>query len=113
MSRFLLALSLTFALGAAPLLTGCETETQREIESDGDVDVDTEIGLDDGVEAEAREGLLEAEEGLDEAGREIREAAGEAGNELDEAGREIREAAGDVHDAVDSNVDLGDNAENQ
>lgn len=97
MLRSLLTLTLLVLSPAA--LTGCETETQREVEADGEVDTDVEVGVEDDVERDVEAGA--------------REAAADAGQALEEAGEEIREAAGDVHDAIDSNVDLGDNAENQ
>lgn len=41
---------------AVPLtLTACERETRTEVEADGDYRSRTEVRLDDGVEAEARE----------------------------------------------------------
>lgn len=106
MTKFYAALLGAFALVAAPALSGCETETQTEIESDGQTDTDTELGIDDGVEAEAAETGNEIEAGLDSAGAAIREGAVDGVNA-------VEDGAAAVGDAVDSNVDLGDNAENQ
>ena len=90
----------TAALAVAPLaLTGCEVEEQQEIEADGDVDYDTEIGLDEGE-------VQELEANADRAADEIGEGLNRAGETIENEARE----AGDV---IDSNVDLGDNAENQ
>jgi hypothetical protein len=75
-------------VGAPLALTGCETETQREVEADGDVDYDTEIGVD---EADLQE--------IEAGAREL--------------GQDIEQGAESVGDAVDRNVDLGDDAEDQ
>ena len=88
------------ALVAAPLaLSGCETEQQREVEADGDVDYDTEIGLDEGE-------VQELESDLDRT-------ADEVGAGLERAGETIENEAREAGDAIDRNVDLGDNAEDQ
>ena len=91
--------ALLVALVAGPLaLMGCERTTQTEIESDGSVETETE--LEPAVDAPDVEAALDSTGAAIERGAE---AAGEA----------IEGAAQDVHDAVDSNVDLGENAENQ
>ena len=86
MKKLLTSLFGAAVLLTAPLaLTACETETQREVESDGDVDYDTEIGIDESE-------VDEAQQDMENLGNEIQEGAQEAG------------------DAIDENIDLGDNA---
>ncbi|WP_412070035.1 hypothetical protein [Rubrivirga sp. IMCC43871] len=86
----------------AALLTGCEGETRREVQDDGTVQTDFEVGLDD--EVDAREALSDVGEELEGAGETLRDAAREAGAEVEAA---VNEAG----DAIDRNVDLGDDAE--
>ena len=90
MKSFLTAAFALALVGTVPVgLVGCETEEQMEVESDGDVDYDTEIGVDEAA---------------------LENAGDEAGAALDEAGAEIRDAASDAENAIDENIDLGDNA---
>ncbi len=102
MNKLYVVLFGAFALAAVPALSGCQTETQTEVESDGDVDRDTEIGLTPGAETTLDNAGSNMEAGLDSAGAAVR-----AG------GKAVIDGANAVGDAVDSNVDLGDNAENQ
>lgn len=102
MKAFHTALLGAFALIAAPALSGCETETATY--EDGDTI--TTPGIDDDVEA-----------GVEAFGDSVASGAAQTGDAIQEgaaeAGAEIREGAKDAADAVDSNVDLGDDAENQ
>lgn len=97
MNKFLAsAFAATLLVASPAALTGCQTETQREVESDGDVDYDTEIGVD---ESEVDEFQNDAEA----FGNEVEEGAREVGDDIERGAR----SAGD---AIDDNVDLGDNA---
>ena len=102
MNKFYVALLGAVALVSVPALSGCQTETQTEVESDGDVDRDTEIGLTPG-----------AENALDNAGSNMEAGLDSAGAAVRAGGAAVVDGAEAVGDAVDSNVDLGDNAENQ
>lgn len=96
MKKQLIVLLGALALVASPLvLTACQTETQTEVESDGEVDVDRELGVDEDVETETEA------------------AFDSAGATFDNVGDEIQEGADAIGDAVDENVDLGENAEDQ
>lgn len=89
-------------LCGAPVLSGCETETATT--TDGDQVVVP--GIDDGVEADAAQAADEADAALNETGAAMREGMVDGVND-------VKEGAQAVDDAVDSNIDLGDNAENQ
>lgn len=85
---------------AAPFaLTACQTESRTEIESDGEVDRGVEVTLDSAA-------ADEAESDLEAAGAATRGA-------LQDAAETVTDAAERTRDAIDSNVDLGENAENQ
>lgn len=101
MNKTYLALA-AFALVAAPALSGCETETATY----PDGDTITTPGIDDDVEAGTAALGDSIASGAEQTGNAIQEGAAEAG-------AEVREGAQDAADAVDSNVDLGKNAENQ
>ena len=93
MNRLLASAFAATLLVASPVaLTGCQTETQREVESDGDVDYDTEIGIDDDLQEDAEAFGNEVEEGARQVGEDIERGARNAG------------------DAIDENIDIGDNA---
>ena len=96
MSKITALLASALVVGAPLTLTACETETQTEIESDGDVDRDVEIGLDDAA-------VDEAQDDLQNLGAEVEDGARQVGNDI-EAG------AQNAADAIDDNIDIGDNA---
>ena len=95
-------IALMGALFAIPALSGCETETATY--EDGDTI--TTPGIDDGVEADAAQAADQADEALNETGEAMREGMVDGVNA-------VQDGAQNVEDAVDSNIDLGDNAENQ
>ena len=93
---FASALAATFLVASPVALTGCQTETQREVESDGDVDYDTEIGVDESA-------VDEFQNDAETFGNEVEEGAREVGADIERGAR-------DAEDAIDENIDLGDNA---
>ena len=90
------AFAAALLIGGPVALSGCETETQREIESDGDVDYDTEFGVDESA-------VDDVQNDAEAFGNEV-----EAGAR--EVGQDIEGAAMEAEDAVDRNIDVGDNA---
>ncbi len=90
------------AFVAVPALGGCQTETQTEIQSDGDVERDTDVRL-----------APEAEAALDSTGAAMEAGLDSAGAAVRAGGQALIDGAKAVGDVVDSNVDLGENAENQ
>ena len=97
------ALALLGALALAPALSACNTETTPAEDTATIVPADS---IQDGV-ADLNDSLaMDADASLDSIGA----ATGDA---VDATGNAIENAAGDVRDAVDENVDLGENAENQ
>ncbi len=108
MNKLYVALFGAFALVAAPALSGCETDTATTgVDADGDGAADDAVVLDAdsaGMDMDVEGDSIEA--GLDEAGAEIGEAA-------DSTAATLGRAADAVGDAVDENVDLGENAEQQ
>ncbi len=107
-------LALLGALVLAPALSACNTETTAEGDTATIVDDDS---LQDGV-VDLNDSLAsEADTELDSAGAETDETLDATGNAigagLDSTGAAVGRAAEGVADAVDENVDLGRNAENQ
>lgn len=101
------ALPAALLLLAAPL-AGCEGETRQETGPDGAVETEFEVGIDDDVEAGAREALSDLGEELEGAGETLRDAAGEAGAEVEDAVGDAGRALGEAGDAVGRTVDLDD-----
>lgn len=97
------------ALVGASALGGCKTETEAQADGDKIITVETNDSLatiDDSLAAGADMAVDSTGAALDSAGQAI-------GNAAEATGNAIGRAAGDVRDAVDENVDLGHNAENQ
>ncbi len=96
-------LALIGAFAFAPALSACNTETTP---ADNTATIVPDDSLQDGI-VDLNDSLgMDVDANLDSAGA----ATGDA---LDATGNAIEGAAGDARDAVDENVDLGRNAENQ
>ena len=109
MNKLSFSLLGVIALLGATTLSGCKTETEATADGDQIISVTADDSLatvDDSLAAGADMAVDSTGAALDSAGQAIGRAAEATGNAI---GR----AAGDVRDAVDENVDLGHNAENQ
>ena len=93
-------------------LSACERETEIETTpgEPTEVDTDLEVGIPEEVEDDAEALGASMREGIGDAADAVQDGAREAGEAVEEGAERTGEAVRDAGQAIDDNVDLGDNA---